>query len=40
VTVAGVVGSWYFDRHEEHHPSAIEVTKKSFERATGPSLGP
>lgn len=39
VTVAGVVGSWYFDRHEESHPSAIEVTNKSFERATGPSLG-
>jgi len=39
VTVAGVVGSWYFERHELDHPGGWEVTKASFARATGPSLG-
>ncbi|KAL8292809.1 hypothetical protein RQP46_000503 [Phenoliferia psychrophenolica] len=39
VTVAGVVGAWYFERHEPTHPGPVEVTKAAFARATGPSLG-
>jgi len=39
VTVAGCVGAWYFERDRPARPSPFEVTKASFTRATGPSLG-
>ena len=39
VTVSGVIGSWYFDRHSPSHPTAFEITSQAFARATGPSLG-
>lgn len=39
VTVAGVVGNWYFNRHEPIRPSIVEITSEAFGRATGPSLG-
>lgn len=39
VTVAGVVGNWYFNRHEPVRPSIVEITSSSFSRAIGPSIG-
>ncbi|GAA6030565.1 hypothetical protein JCM8097_006211 [Rhodosporidiobolus ruineniae] len=38
-TVGGCVGTWYFEREGEEYQGAVEVTKASFARATGPSLG-
>jgi hypothetical protein len=30
VTVAGVVGAWYFERHDPSYPAPFEVTKAAF----------
>lgn len=39
ITVAGVVGHWFFSRHEPSAPSPTELVMDSFTRARGPSLG-
>ncbi|KAK1926098.1 plasma-membrane choline transporter-domain-containing protein [Papiliotrema laurentii] len=39
VAVAGVVGEWYFHRHEPSHPPPLDITTAAIHRATGASLG-
>jgi len=39
VTVSGVAGSYYFDRHSPDRPAPSEITKAALSRASGPSLG-
>lgn len=40
VTVAGVVGAWYFERHEPTYPSPFEVTKAAFGKPLPPHPPP
>ncbi|GAA95249.1 uncharacterized protein L969DRAFT_101482 [Mixia osmundae IAM 14324] len=39
MTVSGVVGAWWFSRHDPDSPTSNELIVASLQRATGPSLG-